>query len=67
MRDEKTMPEPSKEAAIVQAVLYAMRHGCFFPVPEPKPPYRIPDLIRWGAMRALHTAVAEYTRTEAPR
>jgi len=39
-----------KEHEIVEAVLYAMRHGCFFPVPEPTPPYRVPDLIRWGAL-----------------
>jgi len=51
-----------KEHEIVEAVLYAMRHGCFFPVPEPTPPYRVPDLIRWGALRNLHTKVAELVR-----
>lgn len=42
------------------AVLYALKAGCFFPVPEPKPPYRIPDLIKWGALRNLHTAMADF-------
>lgn len=51
-----------QEKAIIDAVLYAMREGCFFPVPEPKPPYSVRQLVKWGAMRNLHTAVAEYSR-----
>lgn len=47
---------------IVEAVLYALRCGCFFPVLEPTPPYRLDDLTKWGAMRNLHTAIAEATR-----
>jgi hypothetical protein len=46
------------------AVLYALKSGCFFPVPEPKPPYRVPNLIQWGAMRHLHTAIANFYRAE---
>ena len=57
----------TQERAIVSAVLYAMREGCFFPVPEPKAPYTVATLIRWGAMRNLHHAVAAYTRDEATR
>lgn len=51
-----------QEREIVSAVLYAMQCGCFFPVPEPKPGATVLQLTRWGAMRNLHTAVAEYAR-----
>jgi hypothetical protein len=51
-----------KERAVVDAVLYAMRCGCFFPVPEPQPPYSVEKLKQWGAMRNLHTKVAELSR-----
>lgn len=47
------------ESAVIQAVLYAMREGCFFPVPNPKPPYQRQALVQWGAMRNLHDAVAK--------
>ena len=47
---------------IVDAVLYALREGCFFPVPYPKSPYQTCDLIQWGAMRNLHRAIAEAHR-----
>ena len=55
-------PQKEREKAVVDAVLYAMRSGCFFPVPKPKPPYHLKDLIQWGAMRHLHDTVAELTR-----
>jgi hypothetical protein len=48
--------------ALVDAVMYALREGCFFPVPQPRSPYRVRDLIKWGAMRNLHTKIAEYDR-----
>lgn len=64
--DARSAAQTAKERAVVDAVLYAMRVGCFFPVPAPKPPYRIPDLIQWGAMRNLHTKVAELTRGNHP-
>ena len=44
------------------AVLYALHEGCFFPVPDPKPGATVRDLIQWGAMRNLHTAIAEFCR-----
>jgi hypothetical protein len=50
------------EADVINAVLYAMRQGCFFPVPEPKPPYSVKQLRQWGAMRNLHDAVAKLDR-----
>ena len=57
------MSEPrEKERRIVDAVLYAMREGCFTPVPDPKPGASVRELVQWGAMRNLHTAVAEYMR-----
>lgn len=50
---------PEQAARVTEAVLYAMRCGCFFPVPNPEPPYSVEQLSRWGAMRNLHSAVAE--------
>ncbi len=44
------------------AVLYALKSGCFFPVPEPTPPYSVSQLVRWGAMRNLHAAIAAFWR-----
>ncbi len=49
---------------IVDAVLYAMKEGCFFPVKKPRPFSSVKQLIRWGALRNLHRAVAEATRDE---
>lgn len=54
-----------KEKAVVDAVLYAMRCGCFFPVPNPTAPYTVEQLTKWGAMRNLHTKVAELCRQGA--
>ena len=54
--------QQARERAVVDAVLYAMRCGCFFPVPEPRPPYSTEQLIQWGALRHLHDAVAALTR-----
>jgi hypothetical protein len=43
-----------------RAVLYALRSGCFFPVPEPSGESELSDWIRWGAMRNLHNAMREF-------
>lgn len=56
-----------QERHIIDAVMYALRSGCFFPVPEPTPPYSVPQLVQWGAMRNLHTAIAEYSRVVHPQ
>ena len=48
------------------AVLYALKVGCFFPVPEPTPPCNTDDLVKWGAMRNLHTAIAAFFREAHP-
>ena len=56
------MTTTEREHVVVEAVLYALREGCFFQVPAPRPPYRVRDLIQWGAMRNLHTAIAGLTR-----
>jgi hypothetical protein len=55
------MSEQGKQQ-IVDAVMYALRSGCFFPVPEPKVGAPVEEWIRWGAMRNLHTAIADATR-----
>ena len=44
--------------AIAEAVVYAMRAGCFFPVPDPPQDASVQRLIQWGAMRHLHDVVA---------
>ena len=44
---------------IEAAVLYALKSGCFFPVPEPKPTDSVRTWIQWGAMRNLHDVIAE--------
>lgn len=53
-----------KQAELNNAIMYALRSGCFFPVPMPTPPYRIEDLVKWGAMRNLHGAIAAFFRKE---
>lgn len=58
-----TDPTPQeKQDALNAAILYALRCGCFFPVPVPQPPYRTDDLVKWGALRNLHDAIAEFWR-----
>lgn len=47
-----------EEAKVIDAVLYAMREGCFFPVPEPSTQASVREWVQWGAMRNLHDAVA---------
>lgn len=47
---------------LIDAVFYALREGCFFPVPEPQQGATVQDLVQWGAMRHLHDAIAEYSR-----
>jgi hypothetical protein len=51
-----------KEHEIVEAVLYALRQGCFFPVREPWPRTSVKLWRRWGAMRNLHTKIAALNR-----
>lgn len=45
-----------------QAVLYALREGCFFPVPQPKLGASVRTWVKWGAMVNLHNAIAEFCR-----
>jgi hypothetical protein len=56
---------PAGEKVIIDAVLYAMRVGCFHPVPQPRAGATVQELIQWGAMRNLHDAVAAYCRQES--
>ena len=44
------------------AILYALREGCFFPVPEPTGKSTVRDYIQWGAMRNLHDAIRDFDR-----
>lgn len=52
--------------AIADAVMYALRQGCFFPVRMPRAPYRVRDLRKWGAMKNLHNKIAALSRREIP-
>ena len=56
------MTDPQK--ALNDAVVYALKSGCFFPVPEPKPPYTVESLVKWGALRNLHTAIRHADEAE---
>ena len=47
-----------------KAVMYALKEGCFFPVPEPPPGASVRVLVQWGAMRNLHNAIATFNRKE---
>jgi hypothetical protein len=38
--------------------MYALRCGCFFPVPMPTPKDSVQAWVRWGAMRHLHDVIA---------
>jgi hypothetical protein len=53
-----------EEAEVIEAVLYAMKEGCFFPLRKPKPGAGIRRWVKWGAIQNLHNAVANYTRRE---
>lgn len=57
------MPETQQQ--LNDAILYALREGCFFPVPEPKFGAPTREWIQWGAMRNLHTAIAAHFRAES--
>ena len=58
---------PCRVVGVVAAVLYAMRCGCLFPVPEPDPKADPQAWIQWVALRNLHDAVdALSERSEAP-
>jgi hypothetical protein len=63
--------EISAQEKLNDAVLYALQMGCFFPVPFPKRGrkghYSTKALIKWGAMRNLHDAMAEFYREDKPR
>jgi hypothetical protein len=56
----------SKQEKLNAAILYAFKSGCFFPVRFPKlgrsQRRNIRALTKWGAMRNLHSAIAEFYR-----
>lgn len=58
--------EEDAQQKLNRAVMYALREGCFFPVPEPQKGASVEDLVKWGAMRGLHDAIAEFNRAPAP-
>ena len=42
------------------AVLYALKEGCFFPVPELSAGMTEREMVQWGAMRNLHDAIRAF-------
>jgi hypothetical protein len=52
----------SKQETLNNAVLYALKVGCFYPVPEPRASDSALAWVKWGAMRHLHDAIAEFYR-----
>ena len=66
MTDPRAFYESPQEW-LNKAVLYALRSGCFFPVPEPDhATATTEDWVKWGAMRNLHDAIAAFTAPEPP-
>ena len=55
----------TKQERLNWAVLYALRTGCFFPVRKPGTTTDVVAWRRWGAMRYLHAAIAEFYSDEA--
>jgi hypothetical protein len=55
----------SPQEKLNHAVFYALREGCFFPVPFPNPrTCATQDLVQWGAMRYLHDAISEFAKAQ---
>ena len=48
------------QEALNDAVLYALKAGCFFPVKEPPSGAGPQKRVQWGAMRNLHQAIAAH-------
>lgn len=44
------------------ALRYALKVGILFPVPAPRRGATVNELVRWGALRNLHTAIALHFR-----
>lgn len=57
----------SAQTELNDAVMYALKEGCFSPVPEPKAGASTQELIQWGAMRHLHDAIARFNKESAAR
>ena len=50
----------TKQERLNHAVMYALREGCFTPVPYPKRGASIQKWIRWGTMRHLHDVIRDF-------
>ena len=55
-----TKPRETHQQELNDAILYALKCGCFFPVPDLRPGATVQDCIQWGAMRNLHRAIREF-------
>ncbi len=60
------LPPLSTQDELNNAILYALREGCFFPVPEPSTDADVRAWVQWGAMRNLHTAIARHFGSSGP-
>jgi hypothetical protein len=56
-QDSMTMETVQKE--LNAAILYALREGCFHPVPKPRG-LSVRDWVQWGAMVNLHRAIRAF-------
>lgn len=55
----------SSQEWLNQAVLHALKQGCFFPVRWPTGKrITVKNLKKWGALRNLHNAIAEFAKTQ---
>jgi hypothetical protein len=58
----------NKQERLNFAVLYALQEGCFFPVSAPRGKrITVKNLKKWGALRFLHNAIAEFYRASEGR
>lgn len=48
-----------EQARVIDAVLYALKEGCFYPVPMPDVHDGHRAWVQWGAMRFLHDAIRQ--------
>lgn len=59
---ERVVSQPGPRLALTQleqAIFYALRCGCFFPVPRPRRGASVEELKKWGALRHFHDVAAE--------
>lgn len=60
---DRAATKQQTQEALEQAILYALKCGCLFEhTRRPQAPSRMTDMVKWGAMRHLHDAIAAHFR-----